>query len=104
MPLDRWHQLLLRQSIPAQISYHAGTYLCNAIMYLTHHWLAERGQNIPVGFIHLPLATSQVVDHLQAWASLPVTTLAQAITCVLDDMVATHARLGSAWASPPDLA
>lgn len=104
MPLDRWNQLLLQQFIPTQVSYHAGTYLCNAIMYLTHHWLAERGLHTPVGFIHLPLATSQVVDQAQACASLPVSTLAQAITCVLDDMVTSFAELGTAWAHPKELA
>ncbi len=86
MPLDRWAQRLNKAGIPAQISYHAGTYLCNAVMYLSHHWVAQSEQQIPVGFIHLPLASEQVAGSGQSIASLPLATLANALSLVLDDL------------------
>lgn len=90
MPLERWNQLLQQQSIPAQISYHAGTYLCNAIMYLSHHWaqhhFLQQQTPIRVGFVHLPLATEQVAGSTQALPSLPVSTLAQALGTILEDL------------------
>ena len=90
MPLDRWAHLLQQRSIPAQVSYHAGTYLCNAIMFLSHHWMAQAGQSTPVGFIHLPLTTQQVAQAQRPLPSLPVETLAQAVTLVLDDLERHH--------------
>ncbi|MCC6508654.1 MAG: pyroglutamyl-peptidase I [Pirellulaceae bacterium] len=87
MPLNRWSQRLREQAIPTQISYHAGTYLCNAIMYLSHHWVAQSDRIIPVGFVHLPLATEQVVTSSQPLPSLPVATLAQAVAIILDDLL-----------------
>lgn len=86
MPLDRWSRGLQDQSIPAQISYHAGTYLCNAVMYLSHHWVAQSDRPIPVGFVHLPLATSQVVQSSAPEPSLPVETLASALSVILSDI------------------
>ena len=86
MPLDRWVSRLHDQAIPAQVSFHAGTYLCNAIMYLSHHWVAQSDRPIPVGFVHLPLATSQVLSLSQPEPSLPIETLASAISIILGDM------------------
>lgn len=86
MPLERWAQLLQARSLPAQISYHAGTYLCNAVMFLSHHWMAQAGKTTPVGFVHLPLTTQQVADSRRSLPSLPVETLAEAISALLDDL------------------
>jgi pyroglutamyl-peptidase len=93
MPLERWLQVLQQKSIPAQISYHAGTYLCNAVMFLSHHWMAQAGKSTPVGFIHLPLTTQQVVGSGRPLASLPVETLAMAVASLLDDLQSSQAQL-----------
>ena len=104
MPLERWMKRLHEQSIPASISYHAGTYLCNAVMFLSHHWYAQAGQPIPVGFVHLPLATEQVVDSPTPWPSLPVATLASALATILDDLEQMYAELGGAWSQGSEVA
>lgn len=33
LPLPAWAKSLRQAGIPAQVSYHAGTYLCNALLY-----------------------------------------------------------------------
>ncbi len=86
MPVGSWSQLLREQQIPALVSYHAGTFLCNATMYLTHYWYHSRSEDIPVGFIHLPLAAEQVAAHPAALPSLPVATLARALRLILEDL------------------
>jgi pyroglutamyl-peptidase len=86
MPVDRWAEQLRELSIPAQVSYHAGTYLCNAIMYLSHHWIAQAERLTPVGFIHLPLTTQQVASSAKALPCLPVETLAQAVSKILEEI------------------
>jgi len=48
--------------IPCHISYTAGTYVCNCIMYNVLHMAAKKYPNIRAGFIHVPYAAEQVVD------------------------------------------
>lgn len=39
LPLAQWAEMLRQAGIPASVSYHAGTYLCNAILYLSHYYI-----------------------------------------------------------------
>jgi pyroglutamyl-peptidase len=47
--------------VPAAISHHAGTHLCNLTLY---HFLGGMEAARPVGFLHLPLFPEQVVALL----------------------------------------
>ena len=91
MPLSRWSTLLRTNHIPSVVSYHAGTFLCNAIMYLSHHKLQlragkKRKPSCLVGFVHLPLATEQVASHGQSLPSLPLNTLVRAVRLLVEDL------------------
>jgi pyroglutamyl-peptidase len=44
------------------ISFNAGAYLCNAVMYYSHYLVENRGLSTKVLFVHLPLAPSQVTS------------------------------------------
>ncbi|WP_135854281.1 pyroglutamyl-peptidase I family protein [Halorussus salinus] len=47
---------LLDAGVPARVSNTAGTHLCNNILYRTRAQLeAEDRDNVPMGFVHLPL-------------------------------------------------
>lgn len=83
LPLAEWAAGLRTQGIPCQVSYHAGTYLCNALLYLSLHLAAQRGSSWQAAFVHLPLAPSQVLDQRQDWPSLPTPVAAQAIRWIL---------------------
>ncbi|MFO1063548.1 MAG: pyroglutamyl-peptidase I [Pirellulales bacterium] len=87
MPLDRWCQALRKESVPAQISFHAGTYLCNAALYLSHHWHAQRNKRTPIGFVHLPLASEQVAAANIAVPSLPLVLLSRAVSVIVEDLL-----------------
>ena len=41
-------------SVPVELSYHAGRFLCNHTMYSVLHHLRTSGSSIPSGFIHIP--------------------------------------------------
>jgi len=72
--------------IPAQVSYHAGTYLCNATLYFSCY-LAERMElKTRSTFIHLPLAPAQTAEQAYDLASLPVETMAEALRWIVDQM------------------
>lgn len=49
LPLDRLLRALRGAGIPAGISHHAGTFLCNHVFYI-----ALSLTRVPCGFIHLP--------------------------------------------------
>ena len=87
MPLGRFKQTLGDARIPAEVSYHAGTFLCNAVMYLTHLRFYQQQVHTPVAFIHLPLATEQVVAQGRSMPSLPAQTLAQAVRLAIEEVV-----------------
>jgi pyroglutamyl-peptidase len=40
--------------LPVTMSYHAGRFLCNHVMYCVLHHLKTSGLSIPAGFIHVP--------------------------------------------------
>ncbi|OAI39442.1 hypothetical protein AYO40_05750 [Planctomycetaceae bacterium SCGC AG-212-D15] len=50
---------LLRRKIPARLSYSAGTYVCNHLLYGLLHRTAQEGRRMRVGFVHLPLVPGQ---------------------------------------------
>lgn len=89
LPLAGWAAKLRGAGIPAQVSYHAGTYLCNATLYLTHHLCRQRGWKTQAAFIHLPLATEQSVRERPDIASLPSAIVAQALRLILEELRGT---------------
>jgi pyroglutamyl-peptidase len=91
LPLARWAALLREDGIPAQVSYHAGTYLCNAVLYLSQHIAAQKRLKTRSTFIHLPLAPSQVLGERQDWPSLPSEMGARGIRLILSDLVSQRA-------------
>jgi len=84
-PLARWAEQLRAVGIPAGVSYHAGTYLCNATLYWTHYLVARRRLKTVAAFVHLPLETSQVLGQARDLASLPAETMATALRIMLAD-------------------
>lgn len=87
LPLAAWSQKIRAAGVPCQVSYHAGTYLCNAVLYLTHHLAATRGFKSQAAFIHLPLAPEQVLGERQDWPTMPSASAAAAIRCILEGIV-----------------
>jgi pyroglutamyl-peptidase len=86
LPLANWAERLRAAGIPAQVSYHAGTYLCNATLYLTHHFAQQCGLKTRAAFLHLPLDTSQTISEKQDLAALSKTTSAAAIRLILAEL------------------
>lgn len=52
--------------IPAALSYSAGTFICNLVMFELLHLSATSGQPRRAGFIHLPYLPEQAVDK-RSW-------------------------------------
>lgn len=86
LPLKQWAELLRGAGIPAEVSFHAGTYLCNAALYWAHHFSARNQLSTRAAFLHLPLATSQAVVGPKGYPSLPVPVMAHGVRLLLDDL------------------
>ena len=86
LPLADWAVKLRRVGIPAQVSFHAGTYLCNATLYWSHYLAERMALQTESAFIHVPLDVSQVVNEPHGTASLPVNLSAEAIRLILEDL------------------
>jgi pyroglutamyl-peptidase len=83
LPLADWAGQIRQLGIPCQVSYHAGTYLCNALLYLTHHIAREQRLKTRAAFIHLPLAPQQVLGDRLDLPSLPSSQCAEAVRLIL---------------------
>jgi pyroglutamyl-peptidase len=86
LPLGRWAGELREVGIPCQVSHHAGTYLCNAVLYLSHHFAVEQRLKTKSCFVHLPLAPQQVMHERQDWPSLPSAVCADGLRRILSDI------------------
>lgn len=86
LPLGQWAARLREEGIPAQISYHAETYLCNATFYFSCY-LAERlGLKTASAFVHLPLDVTQSARQAPELAALPAATSAAAVRIILEEL------------------
>lgn len=62
LPVKAMVEHMKNNGIPASLSYSAGTFVCNHVMYGVLYMIDKKYPNIKGGFIHIPFTTSQVVD------------------------------------------
>lgn len=84
LPLAEWAVGLRDEGIPSDVSFHAGTYLCNAMLYWSHFFVEQENFHTRSCFVHLPLAPQQVVAHTEPLAMMPSTMSAAAVRWILD--------------------
>lgn len=95
LPVPSLVGALLAADVPAADSAHAGTYLCNHILFRSLHHARSRGLPMPIGFVHLPRLPQQVAPSKDGGknGSLPLETLVRAIevcAAVIAGCVRTH--------------
>lgn len=56
--------------VPAKLTYSAGTFLCNHIMYQVLHYISVLGLDVKAGFIHIPPTPDMVLGTHKASMSL----------------------------------
>lgn len=70
--------------IPASISYTAGTYVCNSVMYDLLYLIDRKYPSIRGGFIHVPYATEQGVGKPVGTATMELPTISKALLYALE--------------------
>lgn len=86
LPVKRMVNALKQAGIPSHISYSAGTYVCNHVMYYVLHQAMTHYPNMKAGFVHIPYTPEQVVDKIGV-ASMSFSTMQAAIKCLLKTVV-----------------
>ena len=62
IPTRKIVDALREQNIPAQLSYSAGTFVCNNLLYCALHESAQRYPALRCGFVHVPYLPEQAKD------------------------------------------
>ncbi len=86
LSLDRCFQSLLDAGIPAEVSHHAGTYLCNAALYLSQHYVKSFGLKTRSLFVHVPLSPAQAARDHGRLASMSTPMASAAVAMILEQI------------------
>lgn len=73
--------------LPAFISYTAGTYVCNSIMYHALYLCDRTFPGTVAGFMHVPYEPGQVVDKPEGTPSMPLDTIAKSLEYAIEAVV-----------------
>ena len=87
MPLPRAVARMNEAGVPAAVSHHAGTYLCNAALFLSQHYTASFGMKTLSTFIHMPLAPAQVARDDSDSPSMSTPMVSAAIAMLIQELV-----------------
>ena len=73
--------------VPAAVSYTAGTFCCNEVLYELLHTLATRHPGVRGGFVHVPYAAEQAVSMGDGTASMSVDMMVVGLTAMIEAAV-----------------
>lgn len=74
---------LKKAGIPVAVSYSAGTYVCNDLIYGVLHYLNTSNINLKYGFIHVPFLPQQVTIKKQVVPSMSLSIIKEAIKILI---------------------
>lgn len=77
LPIKAMINSINANGLPAYISYTAGTFVCNELMYQLMHFIQKK--KILGGFIHVPYIASQVIDKAATACFMSVNDIAKAL-------------------------
>ena len=83
LPVRAMTEAMNKSGIPAALSYTAGTYVCNDVMYSMLHVLATKYPNARGAFMHVPFATEQATKQPVNTASLPIEVMTRGLEVAL---------------------
>lgn len=65
--------------VPASVSFSAGTFVCNHLMYGLMHACAKHRPNVRAGFVHVPQATENLAQDDHEMPHLPLAQMTEAL-------------------------
>ncbi|MBM7687692.1 pyroglutamyl-peptidase I [Enterococcus ureilyticus] len=89
LPIKAMMKNVQNHGLPAYISYTAGTFVCNDIMYRLLYMIDKEFPKIKGGFIHVPFEPTQVIDRPVGTPSMPIQTIADSLLYAIEAAVIT---------------
>lgn len=87
LPVKAMAAHMRQHGIPAGISYTAGTYVCNSIMYHVLYLAQTRFNGLRAGFIHVPFATSQVIGKPASTPSMALSDITRGLELAIEAII-----------------
>lgn len=87
LPVHAMVDRIRRAGLPAHLSYSAGTYVCNEVMYSVAYYIAKHRLPVRSGFLHVPLAPEQTIVKPNGTPSMNVADMTRGIVCALEAIV-----------------
>ncbi len=84
LPVKAMAQAMREAGAPATVSYSAGTFVCNQVLYLLAHGMQTRWPGLRAGFIHVPGLPGQRSITAPGFAGLPLALQTQAVRAALE--------------------
>lgn len=86
LPVRELQVALRSAGIPVDLSYSAGTYLCNEVSYALLHHAASTRATAAIGFVHLPRLPQQVLEERSPRPSMAIETMLRAARAMLGSL------------------
>ena len=91
LPVKSMVQYMKEAKIPARVSYTAGTFVCNDIMYRVLYMIDKEYPHMRGGFVHVPYLPEQTLDLPEGTPSMPAEMIAKALECGIRAIVENEA-------------
>lgn len=89
LPVRQMVNDLKEAGLPGFVSYSAGTYVCNCLMYNLLHILSGEQPQVKAGFIHVPYSKEQMRDHTLSYYSMEISQIAKGTEICLRTLIST---------------
>jgi len=96
VPVKAMVEKIRSKGIPSSVSYTAGSYVCNYIMYCVLHSTVTKHHGIRAGFIHVPYMPSQAIGKPVNTPSMSLESIAMAIIAAIEAIVEHKSDIGTA--------
>ena len=83
LPLKELLAALEEEKIPAKISYSAGTYVCNTLLYSLLSYIKRENSSLLGGFVHIPIDEGQAADFPEGTPTMPLKDVVRALTILV---------------------
>lgn len=84
LPVKKIAAALNETGIAAEVSYSAGTFVCNHLMYSVLHCAAQERPAMQAGFIHVPYIPEQTRGKCPETPSMPLESIARGLEIALE--------------------
>lgn len=96
IPVKAMIEKMNENKVPTLISYSAGTFVCNDIMYNLLYLIDKKYPNIKGGFIHVPFDTAQTVGKPLGTASMPISKISEGLEYAIEAIVENDEDISAA--------